>query len=263
MLIDTHCHLTFPDFEKDRDDVIMRAHQAGVLKMISIAVSVKDFVPLVKLCQEYPSSIFCSIGIHPCSAHEEMEVSVDELVCMASHPSVVALGETGLDCYHAVHRLQDQKTVFLRHIEAARITGIPLVIHSRSADEDMSIILQEEMKKGSFSFVIHCFSATQKMAEICLDLGGYISFAGIVTFSKLDNLRNIAKTIPMNRLLVETDAPFLAPVPWRGKRNEPSYVVNTANILAKERQITYEEIMEKTTENAMRLFSKMSECVAS
>ncbi|KGB27800.1 LuxR family transcriptional regulator [Candidatus Liberibacter solanacearum] len=261
MLIDTHCHLALPDFDGDRHDVIMRSHKAGVLKMIAIAIKVKDFVPLITLCQDYPSSVFCSIGTHPCHAHEELEVLVDELVCLASHPRVVAIGETGLDRYHNAHTIEDQKTVFLRHIEAARITGIPLVIHSRSADEDMVALLQEQIKKGPFSFVIHCFSSSQKLADICLELGGYISFSGMITFPKYDDLRVVAQSIPMDRLLVETDSPYIVPVPCSGRRNEPSYVVNTAKVLAREKGISYEELMEKTTENAFRLFSKMSKCV--
>ncbi len=261
MLIDTHCHLLLPDFDEDRHNVIMRAHQANVLKMIAIAIKVKDFVPLIKLCQDYPSSIFCSVGTHPCHAHEENEVLVDELVCLASHPRVVAIGETGLDRYHNAHTIEEQKVVFLRHIEASRITGIPLVIHSRSADDDMAAILQEEMKKGPFPFVIHCFSSSQKLADICLELGGYISFTGMITFPKYDALRAIARGIPMDRVLVETDSPYIVPVSCQGKRNEPAYVVNTAKALAKEKDVSYEDLMEETTKNALKLFSKISECV--
>ncbi|MBY7649929.1 MAG: LuxR family transcriptional regulator [Candidatus Liberibacter europaeus] len=262
MLIDTHCHLTFSDFDNDIHDVIKRAHQADVLKMIAVSVKLSDFFPLITMCQNYPSSIFCSIGSHPCHVHEETEVSADELVCLSSHEKVVALGETGLDCYHSAHTIEAQKASFLCHIEAARIASLPLIIHSRSADEEMSKILQEEMKKGPFSFVIHCFSSSKRLADICLDLGGYISFTGMVTFPKADDLRSIANIIPMDRLLIETDSPFIAPIPWRGKRNEPSYVVNTAKVLAKERKISYEELTNKTTENAFNLFSKMSESVS-
>ncbi|MEG8099477.1 TatD family hydrolase [Candidatus Liberibacter brunswickensis] len=261
MLIDTHCHLILPNFDKDRHDVIMRAHQADVSKMIAIAIRMRDFVPLIKLCEDYPSSIFCSIGTHPCYVHEESEVMVDELVCLSSHPKVVAIGETGLDRYHNAHTIEEQKIVFLRHIEASRITGIPVVIHSRSADEDMADILQEEMKKGSFPFVIHCFSSSQKLADICLELGGYISFTGMITFPRNDSLRTIAKGIPMDRILVETDSPYIVPVPFLEKRCEPSYVVSTAKVLAKEKNISYEYLMEKTTENALRLFSKICGCI--
>ncbi|AHA28064.1 TatD family hydrolase [Candidatus Liberibacter americanus] len=263
MIIDTHCHLSFPDFDNDRHDVIMRAHKAGVMKMIAVSVKLQDFVPLVSLCQDYPSSIFCSIGSHPCYVHEEDEISIDGLVCLASHPSVVAIGETGLDCYHSKHTLQKQKESFLRHIEAARITGLPLIIHSRSADEEMSIIIQEEMKKASFSFVIHCFSSSKNLADVCCDLGGYISFAGMITFPKSDDLRNIANIIPIDRLLIETDSPFLPPIPWRGKRNEPSYIINTAKIVADSKGISYDDLVKQTTENALRLFPKISELVVS
>ncbi|MBA5724528.1 TatD family hydrolase [Candidatus Liberibacter sp.] len=262
MLIDTHCHLSFPDFDGDRNDVIARARQANVLKMIAIAVKTKDFIPLVRICEEYPSSIFCSIGTHPCYVHEEPDILADELALLSSHPSVVAIGETGLDCYHNADTIQDQKTVFLRHIEAARISGLPLVIHSRSADDEMAVILQEEMAKVPFTFVIHCFSSSKKLADICLDLGGYISFTGMLTFPRFEDLRDIAKDIPIDRLLVETDSPYLTPSPWREKRNEPSYIVSTAKILAQQKEVSYEEIMEKTTENAFRLFSKMSKDIA-
>ncbi|NSZ16733.1 TatD family hydrolase [Agrobacterium vitis] len=257
MLIDTHCHLDFADFEEERDALVKRAHDAGVKQMVTISTRVAKLPALLALTERYPS-VFCSVGTHPNNANEELEIAADDLVRLAeTHEKVVAIGECGLDYFYDTQTPEDQKTGFLRHIEASRRTQLPLVIHSRSADDDMAQILRDETAKGAFPFILHCFSAGEALAKTGVELGGYISFSGILTFPKSQELRDIAKEIPLNRLLVETDAPYLAPKRWRGKRNEPSYVVNTAEVLAEVKGVSYAEIAAITTDNALRLFSKM------
>ncbi|MGV2128679.1 TatD family hydrolase [Agrobacterium vitis] len=257
MLIDTHCHLDFADFEEERDALVKRAHDAGVKQMVTISIRVAKLPALLALTERYPS-VFCSVGTHPNNANEELEIAADDLVRLAeTHEKVVAIGECGLDYFYDTQTPEDQKTGFLRHIEASRRTQLPLVIHSRSADDDMAQILRDETAKGAFPFILHCFSAGEALAKTGVELGGYISFSGILTFPKSQELRDIAKEIPLNRLLVETDAPYLAPKRWRGKRNEPSYVVNTAEVLAEVKGVSYAEIASITTDNALRLFSKM------
>lgn len=258
MLIDTHCHLDFADFDAERDELVARAHAAGVAQMVTISTRVKKLPTLLALTERYPS-VFCSVGTHPNNANEELDVAADDLVQLAeSHEKIVAIGEAGLDYFYDTQTPADQQTGFRRHIEAARRTQLPLVIHSRSADEDMAAILTEETGKGAFPFILHCFSAGQALADCGVALGGYISFSGILTFPKSEEIREIAKTVPLDRLLVETDAPYLAPKRWRGKRNEPSYVVNTAEVLAEVKGVSYEEMAGITTENAFRCFSKMT-----
>ncbi|MBB4232064.1 TatD family hydrolase [Rhizobium mongolense] len=257
MLIDTHCHLDFADFEEERDDIVSRARQAGVKQMVTISTRVRKLEKLLAITEKYPS-VFCSVGTHPNNADEELDIQTEDLVRLAKeHEKVVAIGEAGLDYFYDTQKPENQKTGFLRHIAAARETQLPLVIHSRSADEDMAAILTSETGKGAFPFILHCFSAGPELARTGVELGGYISFSGILTFPKSEELRAIAKTVPHDRLLVETDAPYLAPKRWRGKRNEPSYVVNTAEVLAETLGISYAEMARITTENAFRLFSKM------
>ena len=253
MLIDTHCHLDFADFDAERDELVARAHAAGVRQMVTISTRVRKLQTLLDLTERY-DSVFCSVGTHPNNAAEELDVTADDLVRLAeSHEKIVAIGEAGLDYFYDTQKPEDQQTGLRRHIEAARRTRLPLVIHSRSADEDMAAILREETKKGDFPFILHCFSAGQALADAGVELGGYVSFSGILTFPKSGDIREIAKTVPLDRLLVETDAPKR----WRGKRNEPSYVVNTAEVLADVKGISYEEMARVTTENAFRCFSKM------
>jgi len=258
MLIDTHCHLDFADFEEERDAIVARAHEVGVKQMVTISTRVRKLDGLLALTERYPS-VFCSVGTHPNSADQELDIQTEDLVRLANqHEKVVAIGEAGLDYFYDTVKPEDQKTGFLRHIAAARETQLPLVIHSRSADEDMAEILTEETGKGAFPFILHCFSAGPALARTGVELGGYISFSGILTFPKSEDLRATAKTIPHDRLLVETDAPYLAPKRWRGKRNEPSYVVNTAEVLADTIGVSMEEVAEITTANAFRCFSKMT-----
>ena len=257
MLIDTHCHLDFADFDAERDEIVARAHQSGVKQMVTISTRVRKLDGLLAITERYPS-VFCSVGTHPNSANEELDIQTEDLVRLANaHEKIVAIGEAGLDYFYDTQTPEDQQTGFRRHIEAARETQLPLVIHSRSADEDMAAILTEEAGKGAFPFILHCFSAGPELAKTGVELGGYISFSGILTFPKSEELRAIAKTIPHDRLLVETDAPYLAPKRWRGKRNEPSYVVNTAEVLAETLDLSYADMARITTDNAFRLFTKM------
>ncbi|OQP88457.1 LuxR family transcriptional regulator [Rhizobium rhizosphaerae] len=255
-MIDSHCHLDFDDFAAERDQVIARAGEAGVRQMVTICTKVKKFDRILAVAEAY-DNVFCSVGTHPNSAHEELDIETDDLVRLSAHPKVVAIGEAGLDYFYDTASPEAQRTGLLRHIAAARQTGLPLVIHSRSADEDMAAILTEETGKGAFPFILHCFTAGPELARVGVELGGYISFSGILTFPKSEELRAIAKTVPHGRLLVETDAPYLAPKPFRGKRNEPAYVAQTAEVLAETLGMTVEEAGQLTTENALRCFSKM------
>ncbi|AXS40669.1 TatD family hydrolase [Breoghania sp. L-A4] len=257
MLVDSHCHLDFADFDAERDDIVARAQEAGVGLMVTISTRVKQFDRIRVIAETY-DSVYCSVGTHPHNADEELDVSADDLVRIAeSHPKVVAIGEAGLD-YHYDKAPRDAQAIgFRRHIEAARRTGLPLVIHARSADEDMMAILTEETEKGAFPAILHCFSSGRDLALRGVELGLYVSFSGIVTFKNSPELRAIAAELPADRLLVETDAPYLAPVPKRGKRNEPSFVVNTARVLAETRGVSFEEICAQTSENFFRLFKKI------
>lgn len=256
MLIDTHCHLDFPDFEAERDAIVARAHEAGVEQMITISTRVKRFETILAIAESYPN-VFCSVGTHPHNADEELDITTEDLVRLSAHPKVVAIGEAGLDYFYDNAPREAQVEGLRRHIAAARETGLPLVIHSRSADDDMATILTEETGKGAFPFLLHCFSSGPELARIGVALGGYVSFSGILTFPKSEELREIAKTVPHDRMIVETDAPYLAPKPFRGKRNEPAYVAHTAAVLAETIGVTTEEIARITTENAFRVFSKM------
>jgi TatD DNase family protein len=256
MLIDTHCHLDFPDFAPERDAVVERAMAAGVKQMITISTRVKKFDTILGVAEAY-DNVFCSVGTHPHNADEELDVETADLVRLSAHPKVVAIGEAGLDYFYDNAPRDAQAIGLRRHIAAARETGLPLVIHSRSADEDMAAILTEETGKGAFPFLLHCFSSGPDLARVGVELGGYISFSGILTFPKSEELREIAKTVPQDRMIVETDAPYLAPKPFRGKRNEPAYVAHTAQVLAETIGVSEAEIADITTENAFRVFSKM------
>ncbi|MDK1386416.1 TatD family hydrolase [Sinorhizobium sp. 8-89] len=256
MLIDTHCHLDFPDFEAERDTIIERASAAGVTQMVTISTRVKRFDTILAIAEAYPN-VFCSVGTHPHNADEELDITTEDLVRLSGHPKVVAIGEAGLDYFYDNAPRDAQAEGLRRHIAAARETGLPLVIHSRSADEDMAEILTEESGKGTFPFLLHCFSSGPELARVGVELGGYVSFSGILTFPKSQEIRDIAKTIPHDRMIVETDAPYLAPKPFRGKRNEPAFVAHTAEVLAETIGVSMEEIAQITTENALRIFSKM------
>jgi TatD DNase family protein len=256
MLVDSHCHLDFPDFTPELDAVVARAEAAGVGCMVTICTRVRRHAQVLSVAERFPN-VACSIGTHPHHAHEELDIAADDLIARASHPKVVAIGEAGLD-YHYDNSPRDaQAQGFRTHIAAARATQLPLVIHSRQADDDMARILEEESGKGPFPAVLHCFTGGPELARRALALGHYISFTGIVTFKNSAELRAIAKDVPADRFLVETDAPYLAPNPYRGKRNEPAYVVEVAKVLAEVRGVTPDEIARQTTENFFKLFAKV------
>ncbi len=257
MLVDSHCHLDFPDFEAELDDIVRRAGEAGIDRMVTISTRVKQF-DRVRAVAERFESVFCSVGTHPHNADEELDIFSDDLVRLSDHPKVVAIGEAGLDYHYDNSPREAQVEGLRRHIAAARETGLPLVIHSRDADDDMAEILTEETGKGAFPAVLHCFSSGRGLAETGIRLGHYVSFSGILTFNRAEELRDIAADMPADRILVETDAPYLAPTPFRGKRNEPSFVQHTARILAETRNVSEAEIAEQTSENFFRLFSKVT-----
>lgn len=258
MLVDSHCHLDFPDFDADRDALIERARAAGVGKLVTISTRVAKFARQKEIAERY-DNVWCSIGTHPHNAAEEPDVTAEELADIATRePKVVAIGEAGLDYHYDNSPREAQREGFLRHIAAARMTQLPLVIHAREADDDMAAILEEEAGKGAFPFVLHCFSSGAGLARRGLALGGYVSFSGILTFRNSDALRAIAADVPLDRLLVETDAPYLAPPPHRGRRNEPAYVVETAKVLASVKGISEAELAVVTTDNFHRLFNKVA-----
>jgi TatD DNase family protein len=256
MLVDSHCHLDFPDFAEEREAIVARALDAGIGRMVTISTRVKRFPQVLEIAETF-DPVYCSVGTHPHNAAEELDVSAEELVRLAAHPRVVAIGEAGLD-YHYDHSPREaQAQGFRTHIAAARETGLPLVIHARQADDDVAAILEDETGKEAFPFILHCFSSSRRLAEVGVALGGYVSFSGILTFKNSTELREIARDIPRDRLLVETDAPYLAPVPHRGQRNEPAFVANTAKVLAETIGVDEAEIASITTDNFFRLFKKM------
>lgn len=256
MLVDSHCHLDFPDFADDRAAIVERAARAGVARMVTISTRVRRFPDVLAIAETF-DAVYCSVGTHPHNAAEEPDVTAEDLVRLSAHPKVVAIGEAGLDSHYDKSPRDAQAKGFRTHIAAARQTDLPLVIHARSADADMAAILEEETRKGAFPFILHCFSSGRELAETGVKLGGYVSFSGILTFKNSGELRDIAASVPHDRLLVETDAPYLAPMPFRGKRNEPAYVANTAAVLAETVGISADEIAKITTDNFFRLFTKM------
>ncbi len=261
MLVDSHCHLDFPDFADDLDGVVARARDAGVGHMLTVGTHMTRFDAVLAIAEAY-DPIFCSVGIHPHEAAKEPEITADHLVRMASrHPKIVAFGESGLDFHYEFSPREAQERLFRIHIAAARETGLPLIVHTREADAEIVSILREEQAKGAFGGVIHCFSSGLDVAEAALDMGMYISLSGIVTFKAAQALRDIVAKVPLDRLLVETDAPYLAPVPKRGKRNEPAYTAHTAACVAKTLGVAFPAFVEQTTENFFRLFAKAKPCV--
>jgi TatD DNase family protein len=255
MLVDSHCHLDFADFGDELDEVVARARRAGVGAMVTICTRLTEFERVLAIAERY-ENVWCSVGIHPHEAANEPEATAARLVELARHPRVVGIGEAGLD-YHYDHSPRDrQREVFRRHIEAARVSGLPLIVHSRNADADTVELLEEGTAAGGLTGVIHCFSSTDLLAKGALALGFYISLSGIVTFRNAEPLRKIARDLPEDRLLVETDAPYLAPMPHRGKRNEPAFVVHTAALVSELRQQDPESLAASTTANFYRLFAK-------
>jgi TatD DNase family protein len=256
ILVDSHCHLDFPDFAPDLDGIVERARAADIARMVSISTRVRRFDRLLAIAERF-ADVYCSVGTHPHYAHEEGEVTVDDLIARTRHPKVVAIGEAGLDYHYDFSPRETQQESFRRHIAAARETRLPLVIHTREADADTARILDEEMEKGRFPAVLHCFTSSRELALRGIALGLYVSFSGIVTFKKTQDLRDIAAELPPDRILVETDSPYLAPGKFRGKRNEPSYVVETAKTVAAARGVSFDDVARQTTENFFRLFSKV------
>ncbi|MFV0295552.1 MAG: TatD family hydrolase [Hyphomicrobiaceae bacterium] len=256
MLVDHHCHLDFPDFEAERDVYVARAKEAGVGILVTISTSIRNY-PTYRAIADAYDNVYCTVGTHPHRAHEELDISLDELVELSGHPKCVGIGEAGLDYYYKKSPPEAQAEGFRRHIAAARITGLPLEIHTRDADEDTARILDDEMAKGPFKAILHCFTGGAELARHAVGLGLYVSFSGVVTFKKSDALRAIAAELPLDQILVETDSPFLAPEPRRGKRNEPALVVHTAAAVAKARGMTPEALATATTENFHRLFTKV------
>jgi len=254
-IVDSHCHLDFPDFEEDLDNVIARAGQAGVARMVTICTKLKA-VDKVRAIAECYEPVFFAAATHPMSAASEPMASVEELVALAKHPKMVGIGETGLDYYYTAESASVQKESLAIHIEAARQTQLPLIIHSRAADDDMALILQTEMAKAPFTCVMHCFTSGPELAKVALDLGCYLSMSGIATFKKSQEVRDIFAAAPRDRILVETDAPYLAPMPHRGKRNEPAYTALTARVGAETVGMDYADFAAQTTANFDRLFTK-------
>jgi TatD DNase family protein len=255
MLIDSHCHLDFESLSADLEGVFARAEAAGVTGMVTISTRVDNFSTYAALAEKYPN-VWCSVGTHPHNADQELHIQTEDLVRLSAHPRCIAIGEAGLDYFYDNAPREAQETGLRRHIAAARLTGLPLVIHSRQADDDMAAILEEESGQGAFPFVLHCFTASRNLAERALALGGYISFSGIITFRNAKEIQEVAQIVPADRYLVETDAPYLAPIPHRGQPNEPSYVRHTAEKVAEIRGVSLEQVGRESTENFFRLFSK-------
>jgi len=254
-LVDSHCHLDFPALSGQRDDVIARARNAGVGVMLTIGTRLSAFSGVRAVAEAY-EGIYCSVGIHPHEAEAEPDVQAESLLAHAAHPKVVAFGETGLDYFYEHAPRDAQKSNFRSHIEAARAADLPVIVHTRDADEDTEALLSEEMGKGAFNGVLHCFTSGERLARVAVDLGFYISFSGILTFKKTEALQAIARDLPLDRILVETDAPYLAPIPHRGKTNEPAFVTHTAAKLAELRGLTVADVTAATTANFHRLFAK-------
>jgi TatD DNase family protein len=257
MLVDSHCHLDYFT-EAERGDVIARAQAAGVAEMVTIGVTLSQSLQAQAIAEASGARVWCSVGVHPNHAADEGPVPAPEVIAaMTAHPKVIGIGESGLDYYYDNAPREVQTASFRAHIRAAQATGLPLAIHARDADDDIARILAEERAGGgAFRFLLHCFSSGRRLAEAAVELGGYISFSGILTFPKSNELREIAADLPLDRLLVETDSPYLAPVPFRGKRNEPAHTVHTAKVLSDVRGVSAEALAALTTRNFRTLYQK-------
>ena len=255
MLVDSHCHLNYKGLVEDQEAVIARARAAGVGTMLNISTRASEWDAVIATAERDPDT-WATVGIHPHEADAHPDIDTEKLIAAAAHPKVIGIGETGLDYYYDHSDRDRQKSSFRSHIAASRETGLPLIVHTRDAEEDTAAILADEMGKGAFTGIIHCFTASADFAEKALALGLHISLSGIVTFKNAKDLQETAKNIPENRMLVETDAPFLAPVPHRGKTCEPAYVADTANFIAGLRGMSSEDLESRTSDNFFRLFLK-------
>ena len=255
-IIDSHCHLNFPQFKDKLDEIVNRALDKGVSKMLTISTKLNEISNLEDISKAY-SEVYNSVGVHPHECKNYKDLCLEDLLKYTKNPKCIGIGESGLDFYYENSPKELQIELFKIHIEAARKSFLPLIVHTRAADSETIEILQNEMKRGKFAGLIHCFSTSRELAEKAIDLGFYISLSGIITFNKSNELRNIVKELPLNRLLVETDAPYLTPEPYRGKCNEPSYVVHTAKYLANIMNVDIDTVANKTTENFNKLFNKI------
>ena len=255
MLIDSHCHLDFEEFDKDRENVLMRARESGVNGMQTICTKLSEFEKVWDIANSYPG-IWCSVGVHPHNVEKESSIKASDIAKLASRNHVIGIGETGLDFYYNYGPEDLQAKSFRCHLEVARQMKLPVIVHTRNAEEMTCKILEEEAEKGLLTGVIHCFTSTSDMAKCALDLGFYISFSGIITFKNASAIRKVCEEVPTERILIETDAPFLAPVPNRGKRNEPAFVVDTLTVVSEIKNTTVEEMAKITTDNFFNLFTK-------
>ena len=255
-IVDSHCHLNFPQFKDKLDEIVNRALDKGVSKMLTISTKLNEISNLEDISKTY-SEVYNSVGVHPHECKNYKDLCLEDLLKYTKNPKCIGIGESGLDFYYENSPKELQIKLFKIHIEAARKSFLPLIVHTRAADSETIEILQNEMKRGKFTGLIHCFSTSRELAEKAIDLGFYISLSGIITFNKSNELRNIVKELPLNRLLLETDAPYLAPEPYRGKCNEPSYVVHTAKYLANIMNVDIDTVANKTTENFNKLFNKI------
>ncbi|MGB0901764.1 TatD family hydrolase [Halocynthiibacter sp.] len=255
VITDSHCHLDFPDFAEELPDVIARAQDAGIQRMVTICTKMKN-VDQVKAIAETYAPVYWAAGTHPMSAADEPLVSVEDLVALAAHPKFVGIGETGLDYHYTAESKAIQQESLLIHIEAARQTKLPLIIHARAADEDMARILSDEHAKGAYDCVMHCYCSGPELAKTAIDLGFYLSMSGIATFKNSQEVRDIFAAVPVDRVLLETDAPYLAPTPFRGKRNEPAYTAHTGRIGAEVFGLDYADFAVRTEANFERIFTR-------
>jgi TatD DNase family protein len=257
MFVDSHCHLNYKGLVENQADILARARDSGISAMLNISTREREWDDVIGLAEQ-EKDVWASVGIHPHEADQHVGMDCAKLVAKSAHPRVVAIGETGLDYYYDKSDRAQQITGFREHIKASRQTGLPIIIHTRDAEADTAAILTEEMREGAFTGVIHCFTASAEFARIALDLGLYISLSGIVTFKNAQDLQDVAKWLPADRLLVETDAPFLAPIPHRGKTGEPAFVADTARFVAQLRDVPPETLAQQTSDNFYDLFTKAS-----
>lgn len=255
MFVDSHCHLNYPGLFEDQDAALARARTAGVTAMLNIATRASEWDAVIATAEAH-SDVWSTIGVHPHHADAHPDVTAETLLSRAGHPRVIGIGETGLDYHYDRSDRARQRDNFRIHIAVARASGLPIVVHTRDAEDDTVAILREEMEEGAFTGVIHCFTASAEFSAIALALGFYISFSGIVTFRNARDLQNVARSVPRDRLLIETDAPFLAPVPHRGRPCEPAYVADTAASLAATRGEALDDLARATSDNFLRLFAK-------